>query len=200
MRFTDFLRTSVLLFAGSATALVVGAIAGARADGDTTLIYVGLGWWTLAALGGLWLGRGAHVTQGIAHLLANARSATAIPESEPGRILFNRMWILAAVTLVAGGFAFLLPQVPAVASGFALGAALVWRRQASAVMAIEERDGVRFYVEHTPPLKPTKLIRTPWFRKLDAFSDEERGHVPVTRASEVERAPAMAGCSPRSRP
>jgi hypothetical protein len=193
MRFTDFLRTSVLLFAASATALVVGAVAGARANDDTTLIYVGLGWWTLAALGGLWLGRGASVTHGIAHLLADSRSTTAIPESEPGRILFNRMWILAAFTLVAGGFAFLLPQVPAVASGFALGAALVWRRQASAVAAIEERDGVRFYVEHTPPLKPTRLVRTPWFRKLDAFLDDEHRHAPPTRACEADRALARAG-------
>ena len=29
--------------------------------------------------------------------------------------------------------------------------------------AIEERDGVRFYVDRTSPLKPIQLIRTPGF-------------------------------------
>ena len=32
-------------------------------------------------------------------------------------------------------------------------------------LAVEERDGVRFYVEPDSPFKPTKLIRTPGFRK-----------------------------------
>ena len=30
--------------------------------------------------------------------------------------------------------------------------------------AIEERDGARFYIERTSPLKPIKLVRTPGFR------------------------------------
>ena len=29
--------------------------------------------------------------------------------------------------------------------------------------AIEERDGVRFYVDNTSPLSPIRLIRTPGF-------------------------------------
>jgi hypothetical protein len=57
-----------------------------------------------------------------------------------------------------------LPQVPAVATGFAIIWAMAWRRQASAVAAIEERDGARFYVERTSPLKPIRLVRTPGFR------------------------------------
>ena len=40
---------------------------------------------------------------------------------------------------------------------------LAWRKQPSAVQAIEERDGVRFYVDRTSPLKPIQLIRTPGF-------------------------------------
>jgi hypothetical protein len=51
-----------------------------------------------------------------------------------------------------------------VAAGFAIIWALAWRRQASAVTAIEERDGVRFYVEPTSPLRPIRLVRTPGFR------------------------------------
>jgi hypothetical protein len=41
--------------------------------------------------------------------------------------------------------------------------ALAWRRQASAVEAIEERDAARFYVDRTSPLQPIRLIRTPGF-------------------------------------
>jgi hypothetical protein len=67
-------------------------------------------------------------------------------------------------TIGAGALAFVLPQVPAVATGFALIWALAWRRQASAVTAIEERDGARFYVVRTSPLKPIQLVRTPGFR------------------------------------
>jgi hypothetical protein len=31
-------------------------------------------------------------------------------------------------------------------------------------MAIEERDGARFYIERVSPLKPIRLVRTPGFR------------------------------------
>jgi hypothetical protein len=67
-------------------------------------------------------------------------------------------------TIGSGALAFVLPQVPAIAAGFAIIWALAWRRQASAVTAIEERDGARFYVIRTSPLKPIQLIRTPGFR------------------------------------
>jgi len=53
--------------------------------------------------------------------------------------------------------------VAGIAAGFGVIWALGWRRQEQAVAAIEERDGVRFYVERTPPLSPIKLIRTPGF-------------------------------------
>jgi len=41
---------------------------------------------------------------------------------------------------------------------------LAWRRQSSAVTAIEDRDGARFYIERTSPLRPIQLVRTPGFR------------------------------------
>ena len=44
------------------------------------------------------------------------------------------------------------PQVAAIAAGFAIIWALAWRRQEQAVAAVEERDGVRFYVDRTSPL------------------------------------------------
>jgi len=175
VRFGDFVRTAVLLFAGGATACAVVAIAGAQAKDDTTLLYVAVSWWVVATALGLWLGRGAGTLYGIGRLLADARTTQTLPEVEPGRILFNRLWALVLATVAAGGLAWLIPQVPAIAAGFFLLAALWWRRQPSAVTAVEERDGVRFYVERTSPFAPTKLIRTPGFRRNEpAPTDVQR--------------------------
>ncbi len=80
MRFTDFLRTAVLLFGASATVLAAVTIAGAGSNGESALIYFALGWWVLAALAGGWVGRRAEVTGGIARLLAGARSTPLLPE------------------------------------------------------------------------------------------------------------------------
>jgi hypothetical protein len=165
VRFGDLLRTAVLLFAGGATACGIVAIASAQSKTDTNLIYLAIGWWVIATLVGGWLGRGAHAIEGIERLLADARTTQTLPEVEPGRIVFNRLWLLVLTTIAAGGIAFLMPQVPAIGAGFFLLAALWWRRQPSAVQAIEERDGVRFYVERTSPFAPTRLIRTPGFRR-----------------------------------
>ena len=167
MRFADFLRTAVLLFGGASTALAVVAIAGATGDDDTMALIVAVTWWTVAAAAGLWLGRRLAPTPGIGRLLGGARSTNQLPDIEPGSIIFNRLWPLAVLTIVSGAVAFLLPQVPAIAAGYAIGIALTWRKQASGVQAIEDRDGVRFYVDRTSPLKPTQLLRTPGFKKLD---------------------------------
>jgi hypothetical protein len=167
MRFTDFLRTSVLLFAGAATALAAVAVAGARSDDDTTLLYVSVAWWVLSALAGIWLGRRPQTSQGIGRLLAQARHSPTLPEQEPGRTVVNRLWPLIIVTAAAAAIAFLIPQVPAIGAGYALLMALGWRKQSRAVAAIEDRDGVRFYVERTGPLQPMQLVRTPWMRRIE---------------------------------
>lgn len=164
MRFTDFLRTAVLLSAGAATALAAVTVAGGTATTANLLVPVAGGWWMIAALIGGWLGRRANTSPPIATLLASARTRPTLPELTPGRTLLNRLWPLLLSTLAAGAIAFVAPQVPAVAAGFAIIWALAWRRQSSAVTAIEERDGVRFYVEPTSPLKPIQLVRTPGFR------------------------------------
>jgi len=174
MRFTDFLRTAVLLFGASATVLAAVTVAGAASDGKNTLVYFSLGWWLVATVTGIFIGRRARVTDGIARLLAGARSTPVLPEVEPGRILITRLWALAALTVAGGAVAFLIPQVPAVGAGYALLGALGWRRQNSAVLAIEQRDGVQFYVEPTGPFAPTKLIRAPGYRKLDTLREPAR--------------------------
>jgi hypothetical protein len=167
LRFPDFLRTSVLLFAGAATALAIVAIAGARADDNTVLLYIAVGWWLLAALGGLWYGRRPDLNEGFARLLADARTSPTLPEQRPGAIIGNRLWVLGLFTILTGSVAFLLPQIPAIACGFLIFIGLLWRRQSAAVEAIEGRDGVRFYVEPVSPFQPLKLIRTPGFKRAE---------------------------------
>ena len=163
MRFGDFLKATVLLSAGSATALAAITVIGISQQPDGLLIAVSVGWWVVAALIGLWLGRRAETSPPIARLLSGARSQTTLPELQPGRTLLNRLWPLLISTLGAGVLAVFQPQVAGIAAGFAIIWALAWRRQEAAVAAIEERDGVRFYVDRTSPLSPIQLIRTPGF-------------------------------------
>jgi hypothetical protein len=75
------------------------------------------------------------------------------------------------VTIASGGLAWLVPQIPAIAAGYAIAVALTWRKQASAVQAIEERDGVRFYFERSSPFGGPQLLRTPGLRKVGPAED-----------------------------
>jgi hypothetical protein len=174
VRFLDFLKTTVLLFAGAANALAVVTVIAAGGEDDRVLLFAAFGWWVIAAAIGAYLGRREEAFHGIARLMATARSTPALPELEPGTILFNRLWLLAAFTFVSGGLGVVLPQVPAIAVGFPLMAALALRKQASAVQAVEDRDGVRFYIDRTSALRPTQLLRTPGFKKWVDESDEAR--------------------------
>jgi hypothetical protein len=179
VRFVDFLRVSVLLFAGAATALGAVSIVGAVRGGDTALILIAVGWWLLSAVIGLWLGRRNAATPGIARLLAGARATTTMPEVEPASVLFNRLWPLAVLAVVAGALGFFIPQVPAIATGYALLVALTWRKQSSAVQAIEDRDGVRFHFDRSSPFGPPQLLRTPWARKIEPVPDVPREVAPL---------------------
>jgi hypothetical protein len=164
VRFVDFLKATVLLSAASATALAIVTAAGAASRGDHHVVLISAAWWVVASLFALIVSRRTEVNPPIARLLANARMQPSLPEVRPSRILLNRLWPLLLCTVAAGAIAFLIPQVPGIAAGFAIIWALSWRRQERAVSAIEGRDGVRFYVERTSPLKPIRLVRTPWFR------------------------------------
>jgi hypothetical protein len=166
MRFRDFLRVSVLLFAAAATVLAVLSVAGAVREDDRALLYVSLGWWLAATVAGLWLGRQPATTRGIAGLLAEARKTNTLPELEPGTILFNRLWPLAVGTALAGVAGFFVAQVPPIATGYALLMALLWRRQSAAVEAIEGRDGVEFWFDRSSPFGAPKLLRLPGLRKV----------------------------------
>ena len=165
MRFVDFLRAAVLLCAGSATALATLTVLSAGSTDDGVLVGFIVGWWVVAATIGMWLGRRAETNSPIARLLASAKSSTSLPEQRPSSLLLNRTWPLLRSTVLALGLGLFAPQVPAIACGFAIIGALAWRQQEAAVTAIEERDGVAFYVEPTSPLKPIRLIRAPGFRR-----------------------------------
>ncbi len=166
MRFVDFLKTTVLLSAGVATVLGLVSALAAGAKSDGSLILIVIGWWVIAALIGVRLGRRAEANPPIARLLAAAKVSTTMPEHRPRAILINRLWSLLLFTVVAGGLAFLAPQIPGIAAGFAIIWALAWRRQEAAVAAIEERDGAYFYVRQTSPFSPIDLERTPGFKAL----------------------------------
>jgi hypothetical protein len=136
----------------------------ASAKSDTTLAEIAVGWWVVAVAVGLRMGRRAQTNPPIARLLSAARASTTLPEHRPTAILINRLWPLLAFTLLSGGLAFLAPQIPGIAAGFAIIWSLSWRRQDAAVEAIEERDGATFYVRRTSPVRPMELMRTPGFK------------------------------------
>jgi hypothetical protein len=167
VRFREFLRVSVLIYAAAATALAIVSVVGVTREDTNTLVYVAGVWWCVAVLAGLWLGRRPETTEGIGNLLAGARTTNSLPELEPGAILFNRLWPVAVATVLAGAIGFFFAQVPVVATGFFLLVALLWRRQASAVEAIEGRDGAEFWFDRTSPFGPPKLLRLPGLRRIE---------------------------------
>ena len=161
MLFCDLLRVSVLLVAGVATALGVVSVVVANQDANEPALALAAGWWVAGAAIGIWLGRPARAAEAIARLLAGARTATSLPPESPGRIAITRLWPIGAFALVVGIAGWFAPQVAAIGAGYAILIALAWRGRENAVAAIEERDGVRFYVEPSSALEPVRLIRTP---------------------------------------
>jgi hypothetical protein len=164
MAFVDLLRMTVLLAAGAATALAAITVISASADEDTLTLYVAAAWWIAALVGGIVLGRPSRAAEAMRPALTEARMATALPSlGNPARAALARLWPLAAFAAIAGGLGLVYSGVAAIGTGFALGAALTLRAREGAVSAIEERDGVRFYVDRTSPFSPIQLIRTPGF-------------------------------------
>jgi hypothetical protein len=164
--FVDLLRMTVLLAAGAATVLAAVTVIVVSGGGDTLTIYVAAVWWTVALVAGIVLGRPARAAEAMTPVLAQARTATALPDMDnPTRAALARLWPIGAFAVVAGGLGFVFHGVAAIGAGFALAVALAWRAREGAVAAIEERDGVRFYVEPGSALQPVKLIRTPGLRR-----------------------------------
>jgi hypothetical protein len=164
MPYTDLLRASVFVTAAEAT--VLGAITAltANRDGDTTIALVAAGWWLIALAIGMYLSRPQRAADDVRDALARARTATSLPDQNPSRIAFSRLWPIAVTAVGAGVLGIVFPGVAAVGAGYALIVSLAWHTREAAVLGIEARDGVRFYVVPSHPLKPIELVRTPGLR------------------------------------
>ncbi|HWI22824.1 MAG TPA: hypothetical protein VNT22_09450 [Baekduia sp.] len=165
MRFVDFLKTTVLLCAGAATTLAVLTVVSAGRDQNDTIVFYLAGWWLVAALIGGYLGRHRQASSPIAKLLADSHAATMMPDIRPMAIVINRLWPLFLCVLAAAALSFVAPQIPGIATGFVIIWSLIWRHQDAAVLAIEGRDGVTFFIEPTSFLRPMKLQRMPGLRR-----------------------------------
>ncbi|MDX6632377.1 MAG: hypothetical protein QOG26_382 [Solirubrobacterales bacterium] len=165
MLYADLLRLTVLLAAAEATALAGVSLIAANRDGDTLLVILAVGWWFVAGMTGIALGREDRAAQAVGQALADSRTATSLPQETPGRIAFQRLWPIAAFAVFCGGVAWIWPQIPAIGAGYALLFSLAWRNREAAVLGIEDRDGVRFYVEPTSAMRPISLVRTPGLRR-----------------------------------
>jgi len=165
MQYKDLLRGTVLLVAIEATGLAAISAVTINGTGEDRLAALSLGWWLIAIAVGVWLGRPSRTAEVLRGPLAAAKTSTQLPAETPTRIALARLWPIALFAIVAGAAGPLWPQVPAIATGFALAVAAAWRNREAAVNAVEERDGVCFYVEHGSAFDPVKLIRTPGLRR-----------------------------------
>jgi hypothetical protein len=164
MPYTDLLRLTVFLTAGEATALgAISAIAAGREE-DSMVVVIAAAWWLISLAIGIYLGRPSRSADGVREALTQARTATSLPEEQGGRIAISRLWPIGLTALAAGVVGIFFPGVAVIGAGYALLVSLAWHNREAAVLAIEERDGVKFYVVPTSALKPIKLVRTPGLR------------------------------------
>lgn len=164
MPYTDLLRVTVFLCAAEATALGAVATLVAGRNDDTTTVLVAGAWWLVALAIGLYLGRPQRAADGVRHALVQARTATSLPPETPGRISLARLWPIGLSALLAGVLGIFFPGVAAIGAGYALLVALAWRTREAAVLGVEQRDGVKFYVVPNSALRPIQLVRTPGLR------------------------------------
>jgi hypothetical protein len=164
MPYTDLLRATVFLTGAEATAL--GAISAISVGGEpsATTVIVALAWWAIALILGFWLGRPDRAREDMREPLARARMATSLPSQAPARIAIQRLWPILLTAVIAGGLGLFFPGVAIIGTGYALIVSLAWHTREAAVVAIEERDGHRFFVVPSPALKPIQLVRTPGLR------------------------------------
>jgi hypothetical protein len=166
MPYTDLLRITVLLTGAEATALAAITAIAANHDNDTRTLIVAAAWWLIAVVVGFYLGRPNRVRDGTRDALARAKTATSLPPETPARISFGRLWPIGLTAVGAGTLGVFFPGVAAIAAGYALLVSLAWHSREPTVLAIEQRDGVKFYVVPNSAFRPIQLVRTPGLRSL----------------------------------
>jgi hypothetical protein len=164
MPYTDLLRASVFITAAEATALGAITALAANRDGETTIPLVAGVWWLVSLGIGVYLSRPERAAADVRDALARARTATSLPDQSPARIALTRLWPIAVTAIFAGGLGVFFPGVAAVGAGYALIVSLAWHTREAAVLGIEHRDGVKFYVLPSSALRPVELVRTPGLR------------------------------------
>lgn len=164
MPYTDLLRVSVFITGAEATALGAITAIGAGRNDDTTTVLIAAAWWLVSLAVGLYLGRPARAAEEMRDVLARARTATSLPAETPSRIALGRLWPIAVTAIAAGALGLFFPGVAVIGAGYALIVSLAWHTREAAVLGIEQRDGVKFYVVPSPALRPVELVRTPGLR------------------------------------
>jgi hypothetical protein len=162
--YTDLLRVTVFLTGAEATALGAITAIGANRDGDTTAVLVAAVWWLASLAIGVYLGRPARAADDVRDALSRARTATSLPRESPARIAAGRLWPIVVTAIAAGGLGLLFPGVAVIGAGYALIVSLAWHTREAAVLGVEHRDGVKFYVVPNSALRPVELVRTPGLR------------------------------------
>ena len=164
MPYTELLRFTVVITAAEAT--ILGAISAFSVGGEPspTTVIVAIAWWAISIILGFWLGRPERAREDVREPLTRARTATSLPSDSPIQIALQRLWPIAVTAILAGGLGLFFPGVAIIGTGYALIVSLSWHTREAAVQAIEERDGVRFFVVPGSALKPIELVRTPGLR------------------------------------
>jgi hypothetical protein len=162
--YTDLLRVTVFVTAAEATALGAITAIGANRTGEQSTILIAAAWWLVALAIGFYLGRPGRAADDMRAALARARTATSLPPESPARIAAARLWPIGVTAVAAGVLGLFFPGVALVGAGYALIVSLAWHTREGAVLAVEQRDGVRFYVVPGSALRPIELVRTPGLR------------------------------------
>jgi hypothetical protein len=162
--YTDLLRVTVFIAAAEATALGAITAIGANRTGEEAIVLIAVAWWVASLAIGFYLGRPSRAADDMRNALSRARTATSLPPESPARIVAGRLWPIGLTAIVAGVLGLFFPGVALVGAGYALIVSLAWHTREAAVLAVEQRDGVRFYVVPGSALRPIELVRTPGLR------------------------------------
>jgi hypothetical protein len=164
--YTDLLRLTVFITGAEATALGAITAIGANRTDEESIILIAAAWWLVSLAIGFYLGRPARAGDDMRNALSRARTATSLPADVPARIAIGRLWPIGLTAIVAGVLGIFFPGVALVGAGYALIVSLAWHTREAAVLAVEQRDGVRFYVVPGSALRPIELVRTPGLRSV----------------------------------